>query len=89
MEPPGKIPSQKFCDHITILGKYRPQNWIMKDDVDTMHDSRKALQNNVISIIATATFCFFIPTHQYFSDGVERALCCPCKERRGQTKLGQ
>lgn len=57
MEPPGKIPSQKFCDHINILGEYRPH---------------------------------FITTHQYFSDvGVERALCCPRKERRGQTKFGQ
>lgn len=47
----------------------------MTDDVDSMHESRKALQNNV-SIIVTATFRFFTTTHHHSRyDGVEKALC--------------
>lgn len=48
-----------ICDHMNILGKLRPQHWIVKADVDNMHESRKALQNNVFFIIASE------PEHTY------------------------
>lgn len=63
---------------------------MMKDNVDNMHESRMTLQNNVFFIIACVCFLFLTKTDQLFSGyGVERALCSPCKERRGETNFCQ
>lgn len=69
---------------------------MMEDDVDSMHESRKALRNSVLFMTLLLNFiasvcCFSTKTHRYFSDnGAERALVLSFgEERRGATKLRQ
>lgn len=64
MEAPGQILYQKltfltvchYKNSINVLGKFRPQNWMMIDNAENMHERRKVLQNNAFLVVASVSF---------------------------------